>query len=327
MKSIIEQLNDLNCLGLARVRSATGAELCSMRTGGEVTLVEPNSFEDLAELVRRFRAHGLKFRLLGAGSNVLIPDAGLSEPVLRLGREFARWCFGRDFLCSSSDQLPKGDPRITALGGAALMGLSRSLSKLGFGGLEFAAGIPASLGGALRMNAGAHGEAIGQLLESALVLTASGDLHERSQAELGFAYRHSALGSEEIVVAAVLALVPGDAQAISARRAECLEYRRRTQPLQYPSFGSVFRNPSKTTHPSSGAPVEAQLPAAAELLERAGLKGYARGGAMFSTQHANWIVKIRDDATTSDVVSLIAEAQDRVQQSCGITLIPEVVIW
>jgi UDP-N-acetylmuramate dehydrogenase len=240
-------------------------------------------------------------RVLGFGSNVLVADQGIRGWVVRLGQSFR-----------SVERL-EGD-RFIIGGGASLMSVARKISGDGFSGLEFAAGIPASLGGAVFMNAGAHGAEIAERLERVSVVMSDGSFRVFERDELPWKYRHSGLPREATVISAELTLPSGDKERIARACSDNLAHRKNTQPLSLPSAGSVFKNPSPEL-------------SAGKLLEDAGLKGVSVGGAMISSLHANWIVNPDRRASASDVLALISLCQERVSERSGIDLEPEVRLW
>jgi UDP-N-acetylmuramate dehydrogenase len=288
--------------GLLIRRAVSGRKVTTVSVGGPIErLIEVFDLPGLVALLATLRERELSFRVIGAGSNLLIPDNGITDPVITLGAGFRE-----------PVELNAGRWLLPA--GGSLMTLSRTLSAAGWSGLEFAGGIPASVGGAVRMNAGAHGGAIGERIESVSVLLPTGEIQSLTPAELQFDYRHTKLPEGCIVTSATVRLVSSDPATTMQTRAEYLASRKRTQPLTLPSFGSVFRNPS------------ANQPAGV-LLEQARLKGTKIGGAAVSTLHANWIVNESKDATASDITALIACCQQRVADSFGVQLCPEVVRW
>jgi UDP-N-acetylmuramate dehydrogenase len=234
--------------------------------------------------------------VLGKGSNVLIADEGFPGLVLRLGRSY-RW--------SARD-----GERLTAGGAMPLPALAGVALAHGLSGLEFGVAIPASLGGAVRMNAGAHGGTLADVVESVDVFgLGEGAGHRVSADEAGFSYRRSDLAPRAVIVGATVRLRSGDPAEIRARMDEARDWRRRTQPLAEPNCGSVFKNP-----PGDHA---------ARLIEEAGAKGRRLGLASISTKHANFIIA-SDGATAADVLSLIREVQDLVEDRSGVRLEPEV---
>ncbi len=301
--------------GLLVKAGVPARNLTTFGLGGNVeTFIEVQRVDVLQELLRSLKRRGVSWRILGAGSNVIFGDGGLDSPVIRLGRELG----GYRFL----DEEQSG--RVAVSAAASLMTLSRELSAAGFSGLEFAAGIPASLGGAVKMNAGAHGHSISEVVTSATVLDASGELRTREASELAFGYRRSSIAPGEIVVSAELALNRAEPEKIKAARSACLEYRKKTQPLHMPSSGSVFRNPSlEELSQGKIAPGEA----AAKLLERAGLKGMRRGAVGYAELHSNWLVRHEDEGRTADAHALIELGVETVEREFNVRLEPEIIIW
>lgn len=273
------------------------APLTTFRIGGPAALyLEPEGDADLVAASEAIREAGVPFVVLGKGSNVLVADAGFPGLVLRLGRGF-RWT-GRDGVrLSAGAAMP-----LPALAGVAL---SHALS-----GLEFGVAIPGSLGGAVRMNAGAHGGEMAGVLESVDVFELRTGARRRIGAsEAGFGYRRSDLPSDGVILGATMVLRPAEPSRIRALMDDAREWRRRTQPIAEPNCGSVFRNP-EGDH-------------AARLIDEAGGKGVAVGGAAISRKHANFIVT-SEGASASDVVELIRTIQDLVAARSGARLEPEV---
>ncbi len=281
-----------------RVRAGFSmAPLTTFRIGGPAALyLEPESERDLVAAGEAVREAGVRFIVMGKGSNVLVSDRGFPGLVLRLGRGF-RWA-ARD-----GDRLTAGAAMpLPALAGVAL---SHALS-----GLEFGVAIPASVGGAIRMNAGAHGHELAEVVDELEVFELlEGRARAMPAAEAGFRYRGSGLADDGVVTAATVRLVPGDPGTIRERMDGAREWRRRTQPLAEPNCGSVFKNPPDDH--------------AAQLIEAAGAKGLAVGGATISTKHANFIVAA-EGARASDVVTLILKVQDLVAARFDVHLEPEV---
>jgi len=273
------------------------APLTTFRIGGPAALfLEPESESDLVAVSEALRETGIPIAILGKGSNVLVADGGFDGLVLRLGRGY-RW--------SARD-----GGRLTAGGSMPLPALAGVALAHGLAGLEFGVAIPASLGGAVTMNAGAHGGELSDVLENVDAFGLSeGAAHRIPASEAGFSYRRSSLPPDAVVVGATVALSPGEPSEIRARMDEAREWRRRTQPLAEPNCGSVFTNP-----PGDHA---------ARLIEEAGAKGRRVGNASVSTKHANFIVA-SDGATADDVVTLIREVQDLVSERSGVRLVPEV---
>lgn len=281
-----------------RLRTAFAmAPLTTFRIGGPAALyLEPESEVDLSAASRAIVEADLAYAVIGKGSNVLVSDHGFDGLVLRLGRGF-RWT-ARD-----------GD-RITAGGSMPLPALAGVALRHGLVGLAFGVAIPASLGGAVKMNAGAHGGQMSDVLADVEVYRLlDGGPDRISAAAMGFGYRHSELATDAVVIAATARLRPGDPTAIRASMDEAREWRRRTQPLAEPNCGSVFRNPADDH--------------AARLIERSGLKGTRVGGAEVSRKHANFIVA-GEGAVAEDVRALIELVGREVASRTGVTLEPEV---
>jgi UDP-N-acetylmuramate dehydrogenase len=273
------------------------APLTSFRIGGPAALyLEPQSDADLVAASEAVRETGIPCVVLGKGSNVLVADAGFDGIVLRLGRGY-RWA------------AREGD-RLTAGGAMPLPALAGVALSHGLAGLEFGVAIPASLGGAIRMNAGAHGHELAEVLETIEVFELTAGAGRRIPArDAGFSYRRSELPADAVVVGSTLALEPGERSEIRELMDDAREWRRRTQPLAEPNCGSVFKNP-----PGGHA---------ARLIEEAGGKALVVGGASVSAKHANFIVA-SEGASAADVVELIRSVQDLVEASSGIRLEPEV---
>jgi UDP-N-acetylmuramate dehydrogenase len=273
------------------------APLTTFRIGGPAALyLEPEREADLVAAGEAVRETGIPFVVLGKGSNVLVADEGFHGLVLRLGRGF-RWA-ARD-----GDRLTGGAAMpLPALAGVAL---GHALA-----GLEFGVAIPASFGGAVRMNAGAHGSELADVVERIDVFElAAGARRSIAAGDAGFRYRNTNLPRDGVVVSASVRLAPGDPAAIRGRMDAARTWRRRTQPLAEPNCGSVFKNP-----PGDHA---------ARLVDEAGLKGFSVGRASVSTKHANFVVA-GPGATANDVLSLIHRVQETVAARTGIRLEPEV---
>lgn len=280
-----------------RVRTAFPlAPLTSFRLGGPAAIyLEPESDPDLAAAGEAIVATGVPFVVVGKGSNILVSDEGFPGLVLRLGRGY-RWA-------------AREGERLTAGGAIPLPALAGVALRHGLAGLEFGVAIPATLGGAVRMNAGAHGGAMADVVERvATYRLVEGRVETVPAADAGFAYRRSSLAEDAVVTGAVLRLRAGDGR-IRERMDEARRWRRRTQPLAEPNCGSVFTNP-EGDH-------------AARLIEAAGGKGRRVGGASVSQKHANFIVA-EPGAHASDVLELIREIQGLVEQTAGVSLEPEV---
>lgn len=270
----------------------------TMKVGGPADVFVDAACEEDVAAVRRLACEtGTKLRVIGAGSNILVSDRGVRGIVLRLGRNFRAVRFdGERAVCEAG----AGLPRLAGL--AAARGLS---------GLEFAGGIPGTVGGAVVMNAGAHGSDVSRVIERVFLVDAQGERIELRAEEMGFSYRRSLLSGRDdlTVVGGVFRLAPDDPEAIRARMDAFAQRRRKTQPLGVPSSGSVFKNPPGDY--------------AGRLIEAAGLKGTRVGQAMVSPVHGNFIVNC-GGATADDVLRLIERVRQRVLAEFGIELQLEV---
>ncbi len=284
------------------VRDVQGKTLTTFSIGGPCrAVVTVDNDTELQALLQLLHAEQQSIVTLGFGSNVLIPDSGVHGWVIRLGGKFRTsrsicqetFCFGA---------------------GASLMRESRRMSKEGFSGLEFAAGIPGSFGGGVYMNAGAHGAEIGERVDLIRGFSKEGKYCELQGDDLAWNYRHSGLPSSLIVTEVVMSLVRGDRDRINANCLNNLAHRKATQPLSMPSAGSVFKNPSPTL-------------SAGRVLEEVGMKGVAIGDVRISELHANWIVNPSKQGTARHVQELITYCKDQAQQLAGVTLEPEIRLW
>lgn len=261
-------------------------------------MIIPEAKEQLIEAVRILHLHAVPWMVIGRGSNMLVSDKGIRGVVIKLGKAF--------------ETLRFEGTKIIVGGAYSFVKLSVQTGKAGLTGLEFAGGIPGSVGGAVYMNAGAHGSDVSRILKQAEVLLNTGEVVTMQRNELEYAYRHSILQLEPgIVLEAVFQLDTGDRKEIAAAMAAFKDRRLRTQPLKMASSGSVFRNPEHTH--------------AAKLIEEAGLKGLRIGGAEVSALHANFIVNV-GNATAEDVLALIKKIQGIVSEKYGIQLVPEVLV-
>jgi len=276
------------------------ARLTTVRTGGPADyFARPESSEQLAELLAWADGGQIDVGVVGSGSNLLVADEGFRGLVLKLGGDLA--AIERD-----------GD-RLLCGGGARLPKASAFAAGEGLSGLEFGVNIPGTVGGAVKMNANAYGGDLSRVLESVEIATPEGT-ERRVPADLGFAYRSSNLGEREIVASAVFALSPAAPEAVKATLAEMRRKRREAQPSGIKTFGSTFKNPEDPRAEGRSAGV---------LLDESGCRGMEVGGARFSDKHANF-VENAGEATTADVVALMAEGRRRVHERFGVTLEPEV---
>jgi UDP-N-acetylmuramate dehydrogenase len=277
-------------------RNGAIAPMTSYRLGGPAdVLLDATGIEDLEALSAAAKESGVPVLVVGRGSNMLVSDRGFEGVALRLGAGF-RWSKASGTGIEAGGAMP--------LPALATLAMHHELA-----GFEFAVAIPASLGGAVRMNAGAHGREIAEVLSSIDVFVLPDGLTRRIAVEdAGFSYRRSNLPGGSIVTAAAVTLRPGTTDEIVAGMNEAKEWRRRTQPLNLPNGGSVFKNP-----PGDHA---------ARLIEQVCGKGMAVGGARISEVHANFIVT-GDGARANDVYTLLRKIQRMVREDTGVELEPE----
>ncbi len=273
----------------------------SFRIGGDAEVFAmPKTSEELAEILRICADLGIKPAILGAGTNVLAPDAGISGVVICL----------KDCL-SGMECIDEN--RIRVMAGVTMTRAAVFAANHGLSGMEFAHGIPGSVGGGVYMNAGAYGGEMKDIVESVEIMDLQGNLRVLSNEEMAFSYRHSRLeDTGEIVICAVLRLVKGEKEEIQAKMRELQAKRSASQPLDMPSAGSAFKRPAQGY--------------AAALIDQAGLKGYQVGGAAISTKHAGFAVNV-GGATAADVQELLRQVSDIVYEKSGIRLEPEVRVW
>jgi UDP-N-acetylmuramate dehydrogenase len=259
-------------------------------------MVVPNCVDDVAGVLRFVAERGVPLFVLGRGSNLLISDEGFRGLVLGLGSRLGGFEIDGD--------------EVIAQTGTPLPILAKKTAEAGLAGLEFAAGIPGSLGGSVRMNAGTKDGAIDAVLREVTSIRRDGSLRVCRRDELNFSYRSSSFADNgEVVVGARIGLTRDSPRAAQERVRENLAYRTRTQPLAIPSAGSVFRNPPGDT--------------AGRLLEQAGCKGKRVGGAEVSRLHANWIINT-GGATASDIWRLIQQVSHKVEDAFGLRLALEI---
>jgi len=263
--------------------------------GPAKAFARPTSLQEIEESLAWAGEHGLTVAVVGLGSNLLVADDGVDALVLKLAGEL-----------TSADV--QGE-LLVAGGGAANAVCLHRVRSAGLGGFEFACAIPGTIGGGVRMNAGAYGSDWAAILVRALVVDGTGPAW-RTPAELGLSYRHSRLGPGEVVARAEFQLEPRDPAEIKTRVGELQALRKAAQPTNKRTFGSVFKNPD---HELS----------AGRMLEACGLKGFRIGGAQISPRHANFIENA-DGARTVDAIALMAEARRRAHETYGIELEHEV---
>ncbi|MGP4072565.1 UDP-N-acetylmuramate dehydrogenase [Piscibacillus sp. B03] len=272
----------------------------TIKIGGPADLfIQPKSIDGLKEALNVLKENNIPISVIGRGSNLLIPDEGIRGAVIQFGK-------GLDHLEVDGDQILVG-------GGYPLVRLAAIISRDELSGFEFAGGIPGSIGGAVFMNAGAHGSDISKILVKAHVLYEDGTTEWLTNEEMKFDYRKSVLQDEKkgFCIEAVFQLEKSNKQDILAELKKHKDYRRDTQPWDHPCAGSIFRNP---------------LPRhAGQLVEELGLKGHQIGGAKISEMHGNFIVN-EEDASYHDVMALIQLIKDQVKEKYNIEMVTEVEI-
>lgn len=311
MRAIAPPLPSLwNDLELSVELNAPLGALTWYRSGGcAEVLARPRTVDALATLLSRCHEMGTEVRVLGTGANLLVCDAGIDGIVVQLNEPA---------FCTAQWHDAHSSSGLTRLGaGAQLMPLTAESAREGLTGLSALAGIPASIGGAIRMNAGGAFGEIGTLVHSIEFVSSRGELSTIPACDLNFGYRHCTL-PEGIVTAAHLALTPGDPVQIRAHLKEVSAYKKNTQPMRDNSAGCMFKNP---VDPTTGARVSA-----GRLVDLAGLKGFALGSAYVSPVHGNFIA-LKDGGSADDVVALAHAVQQRVLEHSGIRLEREVVVW
>ena len=273
----------------------------SFRIGGPVeAMAFPKNHEELALLLKAADILRVRPAILGAGTNVLAPDEGMRGLVICL----------KDSL-DGMEQLDETHIRVAA--GVTMTRAAVFAAGLGLSGLEFAHGIPGTIGGGVYMNAGAYGGEICQVCESVEVMDRKGKITVVRGEDMAFSYRHSILEeTDSIVLSATFALTPKPQEEIRAVMADLMSRRKTSQPLDLPSAGSAFKRPVGGY--------------AAALIDQAGLKGFRVGGAGVSTKHAGFVVN-NGGATAADVKEVLHQVSDKVYENFGIRLEPEVRIW
>lgn len=268
----------------------------TFRVGGTADYYLKPSAEQLPAVINLCREFQEPWMIIGNGSNLLVGDKGIRGVVIEMGK--------------NADEIIIDGNTITAEAGAMLAAVARKAAQKGLAGMEFASGIPGTIGGAVVMNAGAYGGEMKDIIKSVTVLTKTGEKSVLSKEELQLSYRHSCIPEAEYIVLKVeLELAAEEAEDIEARMAELRKQRVQKQPLEYPSAGSTFKRP------------EGKF--AGKLIQDAGLRGFQVGGAQVSEKHCGFVVN-KDHATALDISRLIKEVQDKVEQEHGVRMETEV---
>ncbi len=268
----------------------------TFRTGGPADLLVQPEAEQIAPILEVCRNEEIPWTVIGNGSNLLVGDGGIRGVVLEIGKQM-------------SDVVIEGTV-ITAGAGAMLSSIASRAAAADLTGMEFASGIPGSLGGAVVMNAGAYGGEMKDILQKVTVLTPDGTVQTLSVEELELSYRHSIIPEKGyLVISAVLKLQPSNADEIQSIMDDLKEKRVSKQPLEYPSAGSTFKRPEGYF--------------AGKLIQDAGLRGFRVGGAQVSEKHCGFIIN-RDQATSTDICQLMQQVSEIVYEKFGVRLEPEV---
>ncbi len=271
----------------------------TFRVGGPADIfIRPAEIGELSSLIRYVHLAGREYFLLGNGSNLLVGDMGYRGIMIQLDEHFS--------------QIQIRDNILTAGAGARLGAAAAAARDAGLSGLEFASGIPGTIGGAMAMNAGAYGGEMSDVVRSVRLMTRDGDEVVFTNKEMKFGYRRSIVRGNELVVTQVeMELTPSDREAVSRRMDELSEERRKKQPLEFPSAGSTFKRPEGYF--------------AGKLIMDAGLSGFCIGGAMVSQKHCGFVVNT-GSAQAIDILDVIREVQDKVKDRFGVSLETEVQI-
>lgn len=276
--------------------------LTTVRTGGNADyFARPEDTDELVGLLAWARDNEIAIGMIGSGSNLLVSDDGFRGLAIKLAG---------DLVATERDGL-----RLICGGGARLPSVAAKTPGWGLTGLEFAVNIPGTAGGAVRMNANAYGGRLEEVLEWVEICTADG-VGRKEPSELGFSYRESNLARDEVVSKVSFLLTEDDPERVKARLGEMREWRKEAQPSGIKTFGSTFKNPDDP---------RAEGRSAGQLLDAAGCRGLRIGGARLAEKHANFVENL-DDATTADVIALMAAAKRRIREEFGIELEPEVQV-
>jgi len=271
------------------------ARRTTFRAGGHAeALCEIHELGDLSRMVSFLGQEGIPYLVVGRGSNLLVQDGGIRGVVICLSGSLGRM-----------DQGTPNGSKIVAGAGLSIVDLLIGCRRRGLSGLEFLAGIPGTVGGAVAMNAGAFGEEIGAHVQELHVVDSKGKIHVVDRSRLTFSYRTLELETGSVIAQAAFGLNPDSEKRIAEKISGYLKKRKASQPLEYPSAGSVFRNPPNEF--------------AGRLIEQAGLKGRSIGGAVVSERHANFIIN-KGGASASDILALIEEVREKVRQTTGVAM-------
>lgn len=272
----------------------------TMKVGGPCDcMVEPSSIEEIQKVLEYVKENNIKYYIMGNGSNLLVKDEGVHALIIKIANKFSGFEVNGEY--------------IKAYSGCSVPKLAQIAKENSLSGLEFACGIPGSVGGGIRMNAGAYGSEMVNVVEKVGFLDENGNLKEIDGKDAHFTYRHSMFvdNPQYVVVYAIYKLVKGNKEEISKIMEENMNSRKQKQPIEYPNFGSVFKRPEGYF--------------VGKLVDDCGLKGYKIGGAQVSTKHSGFMINI-GDATCKDVLDLIEYVKEKVYEKFNVKLQEEVVI-
>ena len=272
----------------------------TMKVGGLCDcMVEPSSIEEIQKVLEYVKENNITYYIIGNGSNLLVKDEGVHALIIKIANKFSGFEVNGEY--------------IKAYSGCSVPKLSQIAKENSLSGLEFACGIPGSVGGGIRMNAGAYGSEMVNVVEKVGFLDENGNLKEIDGKDAHFTYRHSMFvdNPQYVVVYAIYKLVKGNKEEISKIMEENMNSRKQKQPIEYPNFGSVFKRPEGYF--------------VGKLVDDCGLKGYKIGGAQVSTKHSGFMINI-GDATCKDVLDLIEYVKEKVYEKFNVKLQEEVVI-
>lgn len=297
MQDFIQKLHTI--LPEERIKiQAMMKEHTTFRVGGPAdVLVSPQSVEELTQILSLAKEEQVPYYVIGHGSNLLVGDGGIRGLVIEFGKEYAGITWD-------------GDCSLTVQAGCMMSTAANFAYKQGLTGMEFAAGIPGTIGGAIRMNAGAYGGEMKDIVRKVTVMLPDGHIKVMDRDEMHFAYRHSIADEQDLIILeTVLVLEHGDSDAIQTRMQELGQARREKQPLEYPSAGSTFKRPEGYF--------------AGKLIMEAGLAGYRIGDAQVSEKHCGFVIN-RGEATAKEIDTLMQDVARKVLEKDGVVLEPEV---
>ena len=308
-EALPEWLEDLEKIPLdSRLRRKESLKrFNTWRIGGVAEcLIDVVNVQDLRLLLPYIRKYRIPWFIIGKGSNLLVPDKNWPGIILHLSGDFKSWE-------PIEENFNSGKKKVSAGAALADVTFAQKCVPQGWGGMEFLIGIPGTIGGAIAMNAGAHGAETADFLEEIEWMDMEGNLHSTPREKLEFRYRFSELNGNfgRVITRAVLSLKESDPETVEKKILECQQFRMEKQPYNQPSCGSVFKNPPGDY--------------AARLIEASGLKGKIKGGAQISPKQANFIVNL-GKASSDDILSLINTARETVLRNYSIDLMPEVQI-